>query len=391
MSRDFVFTSESVTRGHPDKLCDRISDALVGEYLAQDRVSRVTAECAVSTGIVFVSVKAQTDGTIDIPNTTRDVVAEVGYDYGEFNASSCTVMTSVSQVASDSTRVCETTLSDAQLDELVAGEQVTVFGFACDHTPELMPLPVALAHALVRRYDVVSRGSLPWLAPDGKSQVAVQFEDHRPVGIHSVTMLASQRPDDVTLAGVRDQVIEQIIRPVFAQQSIGLKDKTRIAVNPEGRIILGGPALHAGLTGRKSGVDSYGEFSRHSGSALSGKDPSRVERVGAYAARYAAKNVVAAELATRCEVQLSYSIGLAAPVSVRLDTFGTARIDEDEIQRRVQAHIDFRLGAMIRDLELRSLFSAGEGLPARLTTYGHMGRTDLGVPWERTDLADHLR
>ncbi|MCS7290381.1 MAG: methionine adenosyltransferase domain-containing protein, partial [Roseiflexus sp.] len=302
MASHYIFTSESVSAGHPDKLCDQISDALVGHYLRQDPFASVVAECAVSTGILFVSVKVAADAVVDIPNTAREIILEVGYDRGAFNGRTCTVMTSLSEMNGFRQR------SDDPM-QLTAQENVTLFGYACAHTPDLAPLPIWCAHRLMRQYDLVRQQSLHYLAPDAKCQVGVAFVGRTPQRIDSITLLASQRDSRVSLATLRNDVMEQIIRPAFVDQPYAPDDRTRIQINPEGPIFEGGPALHAGLTGRKNGVDTYGGFSRQSGAALSGKDPTRIDRVGAYAARHAAKNIVAAGLAEQCEVQLSYSIG----------------------------------------------------------------------------------
>jgi S-adenosylmethionine synthetase len=383
MSSDFVFTSESVSRGHPDKVCDQLSDALVAAFLVQDTDATVAAECAVSTSIVFVSVKAASDAAVDVPNAVRTELVRIGYDFGQFDAKTCTVMSSLNQTPNG---------SRARTDgDIVATEPVTVFGYACDHTPALMPAPIVFAHRVARTYDEVRRGELDYLCPDAKVQVGVFFEAHRPKRIHSVTVVASQRNGAVHLRRLRDDVRAQIIEPSFQGAVPSLDANTRIAVNPEGTIIEGGPALHAGLTGRKNGVDSYGEFSRQSGAALSGKDPSRIDRIGAYSARWAAKNVVAADLAQRCEIQLSYSIGVPEPVSIRVETFGTGREADDRLLERVRRTFDFRPGAILRAFDLRTLFSQPDGPCRRLGAYGHVGRTDLDLPWEVTDRIDALR
>jgi S-adenosylmethionine synthetase len=388
MASFYVFTSESVTEGHPDKLCDQISDALVGNFLLQDPQARVIAECAASTGILFVSVKANSSAVVDVPNTAREVILDVGYDRGDFNGHSCTVMTSQDVLPVENGPADERTLEDDELDHLVALDNVTVFGYACDQTPELLPLPISLAHQLVRRLDCTRRESLTYLAPDGNCQVGIAYEDHTPRRIDSITLVASQRkkkqPD---LAHLRHDLLQEVIRPVFAQATIAPDKKTRITINPEGRIIQGGPALHAGLTGRKNHIDTYGGYSRQSGAALSGKDPTRIDRVGSYAARHAARNIVTAGLARQCEVQLSYSIGLAAPVSLRVETFGTSKVPEDEVQTRVADCLDFRLGSIIRRFDLRRLARRENGrLYRRLSVYGHVGRVDLDLPWEKNDL-----
>lgn len=390
MPSDYVFTSESVTEGHPDKLCDQISDALVGHYLRQDPLARVIAECAVSTGILFVSVKAAAEATVDIPNAVREVIRDVGYETGSFNSRTCTVMTSLNERALSNGRMDERTMSDEALDHIVSRDHVTVFGYACADTPVLMPLPIWLAHRLVRRLDAVRKNELPDLAPDGTCQVGIFYRGGRPHRVHSITLVTSQATDTLSLDALREAVTEHVVMPVVEKQDVTVDEATRIAINPEGVVQEGGPVIHAGLTGRKNGVDTYGEFARQSGAALSGKDPTRIDRVGAYAARHAAKNVVAAGLAQRCEVQLSYSIGLAQPVSVNVNSFGTGALSDDVLTERVRQQFDFRPGGIIRRFRLRSLVQRSEVL-RRLAVYGHVGRTDLTLPWEATDAAGALR
>jgi S-adenosylmethionine synthetase len=394
MTRDFVFSSESVTEGHPDKLCDRISDALVGQYLRRDRLAHINVECAVSTGILFIAVKAASAGAVDIPSAARAVIRAAGYDGSNgFNARDCTVMTSISEIDLPAEiRIDEEQLSDDDLDTIPARDQVTVFGFACDQTSSLMPLPIWLAHRLARRLTDVRRdGSIPYLLPDGKTQVAVEFRDRRPTRIHSVTILTAHR-EAGEAARVRRDIVEAVVAPVFADEPLRPDRQTRIDVNPDGAAIGGGPATHSGLTGRKTAVDTYGEYARHSGAALSGKDPSRVDRIGAYAARYMAKNVVAAGLARECELQLSYSVGMPRPVSVHLETFGTHTIEEGEIEARVTRVFDFRPAAITKELKLRALPGAhADGFYVALAAYGHMGRLDRDLPWERTDRVPRLR
>lgn len=388
MQSEFVFTSESATSGHPDKLCDQISDAIVDHYLRRDPQARVVAECAVSTGIVFLSVKLRSRAVVNVSETARQVIREAGYGDDEtFRAESCTVLTSLRELPDPR--------GDARDEErAVAEDQATVFGYACNHTPELMPLPIVLAHRLSRRLDEVRRNEeVAFLAPDGKTQVAVEFSKGRPSRIHGVTLVtAGRRGSEPRLERMREDLLEHVIQRSFAELEIRPDQRTRIAINPEGLIVGGGPELHAGLTGRKTAVDTYGEFARHSGAALSGKDPSRIDRVGAYAARHAAKNVVAARLAEQCEVQLSYSIGLPEPVSVNVETHGTGAVNEDEIVRRIRRSFDFRLGAIVRAFELRTLPALHEdGFYRRLAVYGHVGRSDLELPWEKLDRIDALR
>ncbi len=390
--KSYIFTSESVTEGHPDKLCDRMSDAIVGRYLARDPSARVVAECAVSTGIVFVSVKLKTQAHVDVPLLVRDVIRRTGYSPSELDARTCTVMSSIHEISSPgSPRVYER-LDDAALDSIIAEDQATMFGFACTHTRALMPLPIWLAHKIARQLSIARRTALPYLSPDGKTQVAIELHDRRPKRIFGLTIIAppsgSLAPPPARLG---DDVREHVVRPAFEDEELRPDDRTSITINPEGSG-NGGPAMHAGLTGRKTAVDTYGEFARHSGAALSGKDPGRVDRVGAYAARYVAKNVVAAGLAETCEVQLSYSIGWARPVSVHVETFGTGAIPDEEIERRVERVFDLRVGAIIKHLRLRELARAERGeLFERLAAYGQVGRTDLALPWEVTDKVDALQ
>jgi S-adenosylmethionine synthetase len=391
MASDYIFTSESVTSGHPDKLCDQISDALVGHYLRQDPMAQVVAECAVSTGILFVSVKAAADAVVDIANVARSAILDVGYTQGNFNGRTCTVMSSLTEAANGISRTPEETLSDEELDYLIAQENVTIFGYACRHTQALMPLPIWLAHALVRRLDRERRTTLTYLAPDAKCQVGIGFRHHQPERIDSVTLVASQLDPALALDTLRSDLREGVILPVLAEEKYLPDAHTRIQINPEGTLLEGGPAVHAGLTGRKTGVDTYGGYARTSGAALSGKDPTRIDRVGAYAARHAAKNLVHAGLASQCEVQLSYSIGLARPVSIRVETFGTGRFSDEELTRRIGQLYDFRLGGIIRRFGLRRLASAcGGDFYRRLAVYGHVGRSDLPCPWEITDEAAAL-
>jgi S-adenosylmethionine synthetase len=392
---EYVFTSESVMRGHPDKLCDQISDAIVGRYMRVDRLARVAAECATSAGIVFISVKALAHGSVDVSNIARSVIGNAGYDNEHFNPKTCAIMTSQLDFPQNGRfRTEEEHMSDAALDELTVSDQATVFGYACRHTPALLPLPIWLANKLARRVDEAREsGELPYLAPDGKVQVAIEFAGRRPRRVHAITLVAAQREaDEPSAARLADDLRGHVIDPVFADEEIKPDARTRIAVNPDGPIVWGGPYLHAGLTGHKGGADTYGEFARQSGSSLSGKDPSRVDRVGVYAARHVAKNVVAAGLAEQCEVQLTYSIGLAGPASVQVETFGTGTLAPDELTERVRQRFDFRLGAIVRDYKLRDLPGrSADGFFVRLATYGHVGRPELTLPWENVDRIEVLR
>lgn len=393
MKRDFMFTSESVTAGHPDKLSDQISDAIVDQFLKIDPYSRINAECAVAKGVAFIAARFASDAKVDIAQLARDVIRGAGYERGEFSWQACSVLTSLNELSlSQRPNADERELSDAELERIVPLNQVTLFGFACNQTDALMPLPIMLAHALARRLSAARR-SLTYLTPDGTTQVGVEYRERQPSRIHSINIVVSQNspgaPDPSTL---HDDLIEQVINPVFAAENIKPDTRTRIFVNAGGPRVGGGPELHSGLTGRKTGVDTYGEYARHSESALSGKDPLRVDRVAAYAARYAAKNVVAAGLAEDCEVTLSYSIGLPGPVSVQVDTFGTGVIDDREITRLLETHFDFRLGAIIRQFDLRHRPGQyKDGFYKSLSAYGQVGRTDMALPWEMTDKMDVLR
>ena len=395
MSKDFMFTSESLTEGHPDKLCDMISDAIVDHFLQQDPYSRIVTECAASTSIVFIAARFDSDATVDFPYIARNVISQVGYNHSGFDAKTCSIVTSLKELERDPyRRFDERKLTDAEIDRIAVKNQVTVFGFACNQTAALMPLPIWLAHRLARRLTAVRFSKmLPYLAPDGKIQIGVCFRERKPDRIHSISIIASQQkagaPDPARL---EEDIREAVIAPVFHDEPIQPDAKTRIFVNPDGPFIGGGPAVHSGLTGRKNAVDTYGEYSRQSEAALSGKDPLRIDRVGAYAARYAAKNVVEAGLADECEVQLSYSIGLSRPVSVQVKTFGTGKISDDEIESRLLNHFDFRLAGIVKQFNLRRLPSTVKGgFYRKLAVYGHVGRMDIGLPWEVTDKASLLR
>jgi S-adenosylmethionine synthetase len=394
MKKDFMFTSESVTEGHPDKLCDQISDAIVDHFLQQDPCSRVIAECAVSTSILFIAARFASGVNIDFPYIARQVIDQIGYEQSEFNGKTCSILTSLRELPrGDYSCFDEQYLTEREIDNIAVKNQVTVFGFACRQTPAFMPLPIWLAHKLARRLTSARlQKILPYLSQDGKTQVGVEFRNRVPHRIHSITVVASQQkgsgPD---LRKLNEDIREAVIDVVFRDEDIKPDKDTRIFVNPDGPFVTGGPSVHSGLTGRKNAIDTYGEYSRHSGAALSGKDPMRIDRVGAYAARYAAKNVVAAGLADECEIQLSYSIGLASPVSIQVETFGTGKVPDGVIADLVEENFDFRLAGIIRQFSLRRLPAAIKGgFYRKLAAYGHVGRMDIGLPWELNDKANLL-
>jgi len=394
MRKDFLFTSESVTEGHPDKLCDQISDAIVDHFLEQDPYARIIAECAVAKGIVFIATRFAARASVDLAQVARRVIQQVGYvDDSTFNARDCTVMTSITELPmSQYSAVDENTLSEHELDRLGAKNQSNAFGYACNQTPALLPLPIWLAHRLARRLSAARlERRLTYLLPDGTTQVGVEYRDGKPQRIHSIALVASHTANVPDLDELRRALRDEVIVDVFRNEVIRPDGDTQIFVNPDGPFVGGGPASHAGLTGRKTGVDSYGEYARNSESALSGKHPLRIDRVGAYAARYAAKNVVAAQLAEECEVQLSYSIGLAHPVSIEVETFGTGRIADDAITTLLEQHFDFRVGGIVKQFNLRHLpRQVKGGFYRKLAAYGHVGRMDIGLPWEKTDRAHML-
>jgi len=397
MKRDFVFFSESVTEGHPDKLCDQVSDGIVDRFLEQDPASAIVAECAVSTGIVFIAARFASNAVVDVSQVARRVIGDIGYDQPDFNPRTCTVVTSLKELPREARLpLDERRMSAEDLDTIPVRNAVTAFGFACDQTPTLMPMPIHLAHQIARQLTSARREkTLPYLIADGSVQVGVEFLDRRPHRVHSIMIVAGQRlpasSDGPDTSRLNSDLREAVIEPVLKDAEVRTDANTLIYVNPEDAFLAGGPSLHSGLTGRKTAIDTYGEYSRHSGSALSGKDPSRIDRVGAYAARYAAKNVVAAGLASECEVQLSYMIGLAHPVSLQVETFGTGTIDDDNIAGLLRKFFDFRLAGILKEFDLRFLPSKTEdGFYQKLAAYGHMGRSDMEVPWERTDKAGLL-
>ncbi|MBI4745278.1 MAG: methionine adenosyltransferase, partial [Deltaproteobacteria bacterium] len=355
-------------------------------------------ECALSTAIVFIAARFESRAIIDFSNIARQVISQIGYDQNAFNSKTCSIITSLREKPYDGQDFFdEKNLSDDDIERIPARNQVTVFGFACNQTPSLMPLPIWLAHKLSRKLTSARlQRTLPYLAPDGKTQVGVEYKGGRPFRIHSIAVIASQNISASSggpgLNRLEDDIREAVINSVFQDEEIKTDNDTRIFVNPDGPFILGGPAIHSGLTGRKNAIDTYGEYSRHSGAALSGKDPSRIDRIGAYAARYAAKNVVAAGLADECEVMLSYSIGLSRPVSIQVETFGTGKMPDKEIASRIERHFDFRLAGIIRQFNLRHLPSTNKGgFYRKLAAYGHVGRMDIGLPWEVTDKIGMLK
>lgn len=394
MSDDFVFTSESMTAGHPDKLCDQVSDAIVDHYLSRDPNARIVAESVVASGVMFISTHFAARETPDIADIARQVVRDIAYPKDVFDADACTIMTSFTDhTATDYLAVDYDKIDDEYIDHLVSKHQVTVFGYACNQTSDLMPLPIWLAHRLARRLDARQvKKKLPYLLPDAKAQVGIEYRSGSPARVHSLTLVASQSDADVGVEQLRADLLEHVIDPVLSKVDWDLDKQSKLSVNPEGLLIGGGPSAHSGLTGRKTGVDTYGEYARHSGAALSGKDPLRVDRVGAYAARYVAKNLVAAGLADECEVVLSYAVGAAGPVSVRVRGLGTGKVDDHALAALVDEQFDLRLGAIVRDFGLTGLPAAhGDGFYRKLACYGQIGRTDLDVPWERTDRAGRLK
>jgi len=385
------FTSESVTEGHPDKICDQISDAIVDEILKNDPYARIACETAVTTGMVLVMGEISTKCYVDIPKIARKVIEEIGYTrakYG-FDADTCSVLTSIDEQSPDIALGVDKALevkkgiSNDELEEQGAGDQGMMFGYACTETPELMPLPISLAHRLARRLaEVRKNGTLDYLRPDGKTQVTIEYVDDVPKRVDSI-VVSTQHSPDVDHDKIENDVKEYVIKPIVPPELID--EDTKIYVNPTGRFVVGGPQGDSGLTGRKIIVDTYGGYARHGGGAFSGKDPSKVDRSAAYAARYVAKNIVAAGLADRCEVQLAYAIGVATPLEVNIDTFGTGKIPDDEISDIVKKVFDLRPAAIIRDLDLR------RPIYRQVAAYGHFGRTDLDLTWERTDRVEILK
>lgn len=387
----YQFTSESVTEGHPDKICDQISDAVLDAIIEKDPAARVACECAVTTGMVMIMGEISTSCYVDIPHIAREVIREIGYDRAKFgfDCDTCSVLTSLDEQSADIALGVDNSLERKTGDEATeeqngAGDQGMMFGYACNETPELMPLPISLAHKLAKQLSAVRKDkTMAYLRPDGKTQVTVEYdEENRPVRVDTI-VVSSQHDPDVELEKIREDVIQNVITPVVPAEL--MDEKTRIYVNPTGRFVIGGPQGDSGLTGRKIIVDTYGGAGRHGGGAFSGKDPTKVDRSAAYAARYVAKNVVAAGLAARCEIQLAYAIGVAHPVSINVNTFGTAIVDEAIIEKAIEQVFDLRPAAIIRELGLR------RPIYRQLAAYGHMGREELGVQWEKTDRVAALK
>ena len=408
MSRRYLFTSESVTEGHPDKICDQISDTILDALLTQDPSSRVAAEVVVNTGLVLVTGEITSKAQVNYVNLVRQKIAEIGYTdaVNGFCSNSCSVLVALDEQSPDIAQGVNTAQesreqdSDEKFDSIGAGDQGIMFGFACNETPELMPLPISLAHRVARRLAAVRKtGQLAYLRPDGKTQVTIAYEGGRPVGIDTILISTQHAPTigDITeeaavQAKIKEDLWSAVVEPVFADIDIQPDSETRFLVNPTGKFVIGGPQGDSGLTGRKIIVDTYGGYSRHGGGAFSGKDPTKVDRSAAYACRYVAKNIVAAGLAEKCEVQLSYAIGVARPVSILVETFGTGKVDDDRLLELVKEHFELRPAGIIHAFKLRHLPAEKNGrFYQDVAAYGHFGRSDLELPWEKTDKAEVLK
>ena len=382
-----LFTSESVTEGHPDKMCDQISDAVLDAILEKDPMAHVACETATTTGLVLVMGEVTTSAYVPVDDIVRKVVTDIGYDrakYG-FDGTTCSVLTALHEQSPDIAQGVNAALEgrDKGEQDIGAGDQGMMFGYACDETPEMMPMPIALAHRITRRLTQLRKdGTLPWLRPDGKGQVTVEYDDDRPVRVDAV-VVSTQHDPDVSYEELREAVLEQVVRAAIPAQL--LDERTKFYVNPTGRFVIGGPMGDSGLTGHKIIVDTYGGYARHGGGAFSGKDPTKVDRCAAYAGRYAAKNIVAAGLARRCEIELAYAIGVAHPVSLLVDTFGTGALPDDRLAQLVLETFDLRPAGIIDMLDLR------RPIYRQTAAYGHFGRTDVDLPWEHTDRAQELR
>jgi len=405
----FLFTSESVTEGHPDKICDQISDTILDALLTADPASRVAAEVVVNTGLVLITGEITTKAYVNFTELARKKIAEIGYinaDNG-FAANSCAILVAIDEQSPDIAQGVNTALeqregnaTDAELDAIGAGDQGLMFGYACDETPELMPMPIALAHRIARQLSVVRKsGELPYLRPDGKTQVTIEYEDQKPVRIDTILISTQHDPsigeiseEKAIRAIIQADLWEKVVKPAFAGCAIVPDDQTRYLVNPTGKFVIGGPQGDSGLTGRKIIVDTYGGYARHGGGAFSGKDPTKVDRSAAYAARYAAKNIVAAGLAAKCELQISYAIGVAQPTSLHVDTFGTGKVSDEVLLGLIKDNFDLRPAAIIQTFNLRLLPSLRGGrFYQDVAAYGHLGRTDLDLPWEKTDKVEILK